>query len=136
MPWRAAVLIAMIVAAGEAAAAPSDPEALRLIQLCKAASGGDALDLPEAFRETGTLAQDNGPPTPYETFGDLHALRTASKHTADGRSLSGGFDGRVPWRIDPHGQLATASDPPTLRGERLGAWLTLSGYLYPERFAA
>jgi hypothetical protein len=138
MHRQAAIVIAFAAAGATAAAAavPSDPEALRLMQLCRVASGGNALDLPEAFRETGTIAQDNGPPGPYETFGDLHALRSASRRTVDGKVRSAGFDGSLPWYADGDGGTATATAPPILRGERLGTWLTLSGYLHPDRFPA
>jgi len=128
--------MALALIAGAAQAAPaSDPQALRLMQQCKAATGGSALDLPEAFRETGAI-DHGGRVDPYETFGDLHSLRYASQHSMDGKQLRAGFDGVTVWNVGLDGQVLIARDAPTLRGERLGTWMTLSGYLYPDRFPA
>ena len=130
------VLMMVAVAAAQIAAAPaSDPKALRIMAECKAATGGPALDRPEAFHETGTITRDGKIGT-YETFGDLGSLRSSSSQTFDGKTRRAGFDGRASWQVGPDGAVRVATDEPTLRSERLGTYLTLSGYLYPKRFPA
>lgn len=130
------VLMVVAVAASQIAAAPaSDPKALRIVAECKAAMGGPALDRPDAFRETGTMIRD-GKTGAYETFGDLRSLRSSSSQTFDGKTRRAGFDGQASWQVGPDGAVKDATDEPTLRGERLGTYLTLSGYLYPMRFPA
>ncbi len=134
-----AVLAAAICLTGGASAcaapAASDPVALKLIAACKAASGGAALDRPAAFHETGTILRDGHAGT-YEMYADLHALRTAGIHTLDGKVGGGGFDGRAAWHIGPDGKVAVSSDPGELADERMGAYITLGGYFYPDRFPA
>ena len=130
------VLMIVAVASAQIGAAPaSDPKALRIMAACKAATGGPALDRPDAFRETGTMIRDGKAGT-YETFGDLGSLRSSSAQTFDGKTRRAGFDGRASWQVGPDGVANVATDEPTLRGERLGTYLTLSGYLYPRRFPA
>lgn len=130
-----ALMIVAVAAAQIGAAPPSDPTALRIMAECKAATGGPALDRPEAFHETGTIIRDGKVGT-YETFGDLRSLRSSSSQTFDGKTRRAGFDGQVSWQVGPDGAAKVSTDDPTLRGERFGTYLTLSGYLYPKRFPA
>jgi hypothetical protein len=130
------VLMVVMIATTQIAAAPaSDPKALRILAECQAATGGPALDRPDAFRETGTMTRD-GKAGSYETFGDLRSLRSSSSQTFDGKTRRAGFDGQASWRVGADGAVNVAADDQTLRGERLGTYLTLSGYLYPKRFPA
>jgi hypothetical protein len=128
------VLLGMMAAAAVAAGG-SDPRALELMAQLKAATGGPALDRPQAFHERGVMTRDGHEGT-YETFGDLVGFRTSSANTFAGRVRRGGFDGRASWSVGPDGTVKVATDEPTLKGERLGTYLTLSGYLYPDRFPA
>lgn len=121
--------------AARSAPAASDPVALRLIAQCKAASGGAALDRPAAFHETGTIIRDGHAGT-YEMYADLHALRTAGIHTLDGAVAGGGFDGTAAWHIGPDGKVIVSHDPAELADERSGAYITIGGYFYPDRFPA
>jgi len=116
-----------------AQAAPSDPAALKLMAKCKAASGGTALDRPVAFHETGTIVRDGKSGT-YEMYADLHAIRTAGIHTIDGKIGGGGYDGTSAWHFGPDGKVVVITDPAQLAQEMTGAYFTIGGYFYPDRF--
>ncbi|HEX3916710.1 MAG TPA: hypothetical protein VHW60_05180 [Caulobacteraceae bacterium] len=122
-----------LAAALPAHAEASDAQALRLMHECKAATGGAALDQPEAFRETGTITQD-GQSSTYVTYVDLHALRSETERMVGSRPLRGGFDRTSSWRVSAAGQVQRQTGAAAVRGDLLGAWLTVSGYLYLERF--
>jgi hypothetical protein len=109
--------------------------ALKLMAECKAASGGAALDRPVAFHETGTIVRDGKAGT-YEMYADLHTLRTAGIHTLDGKVGGGGYDGTSTWNIGPDGKVIVSTDPTNLAEERSGAYITIGGYFYPDRFPA
>jgi hypothetical protein len=115
--------------------AASDPAALAVLAQAKTAAGGAALDQPRMFHERGTMVRD-GKTGAYETWGDLTILRSAGTQTFGGKVTHGGFDGEAAWRMGAHGKITRVTDPAVVRGERLGAWLTVSGYLYPDRFPA
>ena len=70
----------------------AEQEGARLMALMKVASGGAALDGPAGFHETGTALRD-GMPATYETWGDLRSLKSASKQSIGGMTMSSGFDG-------------------------------------------
>jgi hypothetical protein len=125
---------AIVMGAGPASAA-SDARALELIAAAKQATGGANLDRPQMFHERGVMTRD-GKQGAYETYGDLWTLRSHGTQTFDGKTSGGGFDGQVSWHSGPGGTVQTATDAPTLRGERLGTYLTLSGFFYPDRFPA
>jgi hypothetical protein len=109
---------------------------LRFMMLMKSASGGNALDGLSGFHETGTVSL-GGQTRTYETWGDFHALRTVSTTTrGDGISMTNGFDGTVAWLVDPDGGVHRDNRPETLAAARLGAYITVSGYFYPDRFPA
>lgn len=115
--------------------ASSDAKALALMAQYRGASGGAALDRHEAFHETGTIIRDGQAGT-YEMYGDLHALRTAGVHTLDGKFGGGGFDGESAWHIGPDGKVSTTTDPEAVREAKAGAYFTIGGYNWPERFPA
>lgn len=123
--------------AGQAVSAVNGAEAkaLELMAACKRATGGSALDKPDAFHEHGVMIRD-GQSGSYDTFGDMRSLRSAGSQTFSGKTRWGGFDGESSWHAGPDGKVAKSADPQVLKGERMGTYLTLSGYLYPERFAA
>ncbi len=130
-------LTLMVVGAAHAGdgGATSDAKALALMAQYRAASGGAALDRHEAFHETGTIIRDGEAGT-YEMYGDLHSLRTAGVHTLDGRFGGGGFDGERAWHIGPDGEVSTTTEPAAVREAKAGAYFTIGGYNWPERFPA
>lgn len=135
---RVGFVVALAAACGARAAevaAQSDAKALVLMAQYRAASGGAALDRYEAFHETGTIIRDGHAGT-YEMYGDLHALRNAGVHTLDGKFGGGGFDGERAWRIGPDGKVAITTDAEAVREARAGAYFTIGGYNWPERFPA
>ena len=133
---RHILALALLIALGAGpASAASDPMALDVIAAAKEATGGPALDKPQMFHERGVMTRDGKAGT-YETYGDLTTLRSRGTRSFDGQTVGGGFDGQVAWRLMPDGSVQTVTDAATLRGERLGTWLTVSGYLYPNRFPA
>jgi hypothetical protein len=134
-------LIAMGVAlalslmfAADGAHAGGDKAAWLMKQL-KAASGGAALDQPDGFHESGTLVRD-GKAGVYEYWGDLRSLRSAGTHTVAGATGMGGFDGKAAWSVDPSGKVFIDASPKAVRGARLGAYVSIGGYYYPDRFPA
>jgi hypothetical protein len=72
----------------------------------------------------------------YETFGDLMGMRSSSSQSFGPMTMRAGYDGHVAWKVGPDGTAQAASDEATLQGERLGTYMTVSGYLYPGRFPA
>lgn len=131
----AALITLACLASAQAAPDASDAAALKLMSQCKAASGGAALDRPAAFHETGTIVRDGQSGT-YEMYADLHALRTAGIHTIEGKIGGGGYDGTRAWQFGPDGKVVIITDPAQLAEERFGAYLTIGGWFYPDRFPA
>lgn len=131
----AALITVACLASAQAAPGASDSVALKLMAECKAATGGMALDRPAAFHETGTIVRDGKSGT-YEMYADLHALRTAGIHTIEGKIGGGGYDGTRAWHFGPDGKVVIITDPAQLAQEKFGAYLTIGGYFYPDRFAA
>jgi hypothetical protein len=130
------ILCAVLMAvASQAHAQASDPVALKLMSECKAASGGAALDAPVAFHETGTILRDGKAGT-YEMYADLHALRMAGIHTLDGKIGGGGYDGTSAWHVGPDGKVVVSTNPAELAEQKMGAYITVGGYFYPDRFPA
>ena len=128
------VLIMAASASGLAASSPAEDGA-RLMAQMKVAMGGPALDAPAGFHETGTGTRD-GAAMSYETWGDLKSLRSASTHSLGGHSMSGGFDGKVAWSTDPQGVTRIDNSADGLASARLGTYLTIGAYFYPDRFPA
>ena len=131
----AALVALACLANAQTAPEASDSVALKLMAECKTASGGAALDRPAAFHETGTIVRDGNSGT-YEMYADLHGLRTAGIHTIDGKIGGGGYDGTRAWHFGPDGKVVIVTDPAQLAQEKFGAYLTISGYFYPDRFPA
>lgn len=101
----------------------------------KAASGGAALDAPAGFHEAGTFVRDGVAGT-YEVWADLHALRSAAAHTIDQKTRKSGFDGQSAWSVGPDGAVQMDTSPPGLASARLGTYLTIFAFFYPDRFPA
>lgn len=129
-----AVAVALLTSC---ATAPLDPvrEGARLIGELRVASGGAAVDVPSGFHETGVVIE-NGQTSTYETWGDFHALRWAGTHTGGGVTRASGFDGHVAWTKGADGAVHTDTSPEGLAGARLGTYLTIAAYFYPDRFPA
>jgi hypothetical protein len=53
-----------------------------------------------------------------------------------GSTGAGGFDGRVAWSVGPDGAAHTDTTHEGLAAARLGTYLTIGGYFYPDRFPA
>ena len=131
-----ATLIVAVVSLSACATLPAaEQEGARLMALMKTASGGAALDTPAGFYEAGTALRD-GAPAAYETWGDLRTLKSASRQTFGGATLSSGFDGKTSWSIDPSGAVTVDASPEGVADARLGAYLTVGAYFYPDRFPA
>ena len=133
---RTGLLALALLTAGCTPQHDAEDAGLRFMMLMKKASGGPALDSPQAFYETGSVSLGDHTRL-YETWGDFHALRTVSIMTrADGVSMTNGFDGEMAWQIGPDGTVITDDSPAAVAGARLGAYLTVGGYFYPDRFPA
>ena len=124
------------VAAAACAITPTaEQEGARLMAEMKVASGGAALDVPLGFHETGTAMRD-GMPATYETWGDLRSLKSASRQSVGGMTMSSGFDGQTSWSVGPDGKLQTDNSETGVSEARLGTYLTIAAYFYPDRFPA
>jgi hypothetical protein len=110
-------------------------EGARLMAQLKAASGGAALDAPAGFHETGTFVRD-GVSGKYETWGDLRALRSTAVHTIDKSTFTSGFDGQRAWSVGPDGVVRMDTSPEGVAGARLGTYITIFAFFYPDRFPA
>lgn len=132
----AGAMILVLVLGGSAYAAQTNTEkAAELMRELKAASGGAALDRPDGFHETQTVVRD-GKTGVGEVWGDLRTLRSSGRHTLAGSTGSGGFDGETAWSIDPTGKVHLDTTPAGLKAARMGTYVTLGGYFYPDRFPA
>lgn len=130
------VAVLTIAVAGAATGAQnSSDKAANLVRELKEASGGAALDRPDGFHETGTLVRD-GRAGVYEYWGDLRTLRSLGSHTIAGQTSIGGFDGQQAWSVDPNGKVLIDASPKGLRAARLGTYVSIGGYFYPDRFPA
>ena len=110
-------------------------EGTRLIAQLKAASGGAALDAPAGFHEVGTVTRDGVSGT-YEVWADLHTLRSTAAHTFGKNTSTSGFDGEKAWSVGPDGRVQEVTSPEGLASARLGTYLTVFGFFYPDRFPA
>lgn len=116
------------VPAGAQAPAP-DPHAI--LAAAKEASGGRAWDSLPGSREVGSRGA-----TRYETWLDFRRLGMKLESSLEGVVTAQGFNGDVQWRRGPDGKVATSRDPAELREAVLTAYVSTSGYYFPDRFAA
>jgi hypothetical protein len=130
-------MVAAALLSASCATTLPDPvfEGARLMGELRAASGGAAVDAPKGFHETGVVVE-NGQTSTYETWGDFHELRWSGAHTSGGATRATGFDGHVAWTRGADGVVRTDTSPAGLAGARLGAYLTIAAYFYPDRFPA
>lgn len=128
-------MAAVLIAFGCTKAPTPAEQGAKLMAQSKAASGGVALDAPAGFHETGTFVRDGVAGT-YETWADLHALRSTSANTVGTKTFTGGFDGVKAWSVGPDASVRTDSSPEGLAAARLGTYLTVFGFFYPDRFPA
>ena len=50
--------------------------------------------------------------------------------------MASGFDGRTSWSAGPDGTVETDTSEKSVRDTRLGTYLTIAAYFYPDRFPA
>lgn len=135
-PIAASVAVVAIAVATAASGAQSRPDkAVSLVRELKEASGGAALDRPDGFHESGTVTRD-GRAGVYEYWGDLRSLRSLGSHTIAGQTSVGGFDGKQAWSVDPNGKVLIDASPKGVSAARLGTYVSIGGYFYPDRFPA
>jgi hypothetical protein len=131
----AAIAVAALQTDTAGSSGSSASKGLSLMAESKDAIGGANLDRCRMFHETGSFVRD-GKTVEYETFGDLNALRTAGMQTVNGKTSRAGFDDRESWRVSVDGRVTVVSSAQALKGARLGAYLTVGAFLYPDRFPA
>jgi hypothetical protein len=103
----------------------------------KAACGGDAWDRVQGWHETGVVDLPGRPGVPYEIWHDMRTLKTAMLNRVNGKVMRhAGFDGSTYWQVGPDGRAEVGRDPATLRRHRRDAYLSSSGWYFPERFPA
>jgi hypothetical protein len=136
MKKQIAVVIALALAASCASAPPTpDAQGRRLVDQMKAAMGGSAWDKPSTFHKSGA-AERGGQHVTYEVWGDMRGLKTVSFQTVGGRTFGGGFDGVVSWGKGPDGQVRTNTSPEAIADARFGAYASVGGWFFPDRFPA
>jgi hypothetical protein len=133
--WSFAVLI-LILTAGCATAPKPERQGVHLMAQMKAASGGARLDAVTTFHENGTRVRDGSVNGTYEAWGDFTKMRFTNVETFAGVTSTGGFDGQANWSLGPDGKARIDTRPERLPGARLGAYLTIQGYFWPDRFPA
>ena len=130
------LLVASFILAGCTPAQEKEYTGRHLVELMKAAHGGDELDSHSGYHQTGTITID-GTIAYYEDWGDFHSLRWASiVRRSDGMEMVTGFDGSKKWKVGPDGTLFTDESPEVIRSARLSTYLSVQGYFHPDRFPA
>jgi hypothetical protein len=133
--WLAAAIASVMLHPGAVTGEPVDQQAGKLMAECKTASGGAALDRPQAFHEHGTFVRD-GIGGIYDEYGDLRGLRTVGVHIFTDHTDRGCFDGKSAWHQGPDGVVHRTADPAMNRDARTDAYITIGGYFSPDRFPA
>jgi hypothetical protein len=131
------MMAAFALAACACTSAPPTPEAQgrKLIDQMKAAMGGKAWDSKSTFHKSGT-AERGGQHVTYEAWGDMRNLKSASLQSVGGPSFGGGYDGVVSWGMGPDGKVRSSSSPEAIANGRFGAYMSVSGWFFPDRFPA
>ncbi|HTK34952.1 MAG TPA: hypothetical protein VL358_06640 [Caulobacteraceae bacterium] len=134
--WLCAV-VALVTMAGCATAEP-DPatHAAKLMAQAKAAAGGAQLDRAATFHSSGTRVRDGKVNGVYEEWGDYRTMAFTNVETFASVTTSGGFDGKVGWRLGPDGKAQIITNPQQLVGTKLSGYLDVQGYFFPDRFPA
>jgi len=130
------VLVATMICA--CATAPPDPMAqgARLMAQFREASGGARLDALTTYHSSGKRVRDGRINGTFDAWGDFRTMANTTVETFDGVTATGGYDGKVAWGLGPDGKARINSNPQSLPGARLGAYLNTLGYLFPDRFPA
>jgi hypothetical protein len=118
-------------------APPATPEAQgrKLADQMKAAMGGKAWDRQSTFHKSGT-AERGGQHVAWEAWGDMRNLKTASLQSVGGPRFGGGYDGVVSWGMGPDGKVRSSSSPEAVANGKFGAYMSVSGWFFPDRFPA
>lgn len=134
---RGTLIALVVVGAGACASTPPTPEVQgrMLVAQMKAAMGGAAWDGKGTFHKSGT-AERGGQHVTYEAWGDMRNLKMLSLQSVGGPSFGGGYDGVVSWGVGPDGKVRSSSSPEAVANGRFGAYLSVSGWFFPDRFPA
>jgi len=60
----------------------------------------------------------------------------AGIHTLDGKIGGGGYNGTSGWHVGPDGKVVVSTNPAELAEQKMGDYITVGGYFYPDRFPA
>ena len=132
----AAVLLALGCAAQSVGDTPPRDAAAILAEM-KAACGGEAWDRVQGWHETGVVDLPGRPGMAHEIWHDMRTLKTAMINRVDGRVVRHhGFNGSAYWKVGSDGRVEIGRDPAILRRHRRDAYLSSSGWYFPERFPA
>lgn len=129
-------LISVLISA--CATTPPDPlkKGARLMAQFRAASGGARLDRLSTYHSSGKRVRDGRINGVFDAWGDFRSMANTTVETFEGVTATGGYDGKVAWGLGPDGKARINSNPQSLPGARLGAYLNTWGYLFPDRFPA
>lgn len=127
--------LALALCACASTAPPAETQGRKLVDQMKAAMGGAAWNNKSTFHKSGT-AERGGQHVTYDAWGDMQTLKAVSLQSVGGPSFGGGFDGTVAWGMGPDGKVRSNSSPEAVANARFGAYLSVSGWFFPERFPA
>lgn len=133
-PLLASFVLSLAACASAPNAQQSEAKGRELLAQMKAAMGGAALDVPAGFHETGVSMRDDGLKMTYETWGDMHSMRSASIQTVDGRQTRVGYDGDAGWHMLPNENAQKDTDAHTIYVVTMASYIAVGGYFYPDRF--
>jgi hypothetical protein len=126
------VLLAAALLTSVASAKPAathDPAAI--LRVAKAAAGGAALD-----KLTGSYEQGEHGGNRYTTWLNFQRYGMRNENTRNGVTRTTGFNGKVFWQVGPDGAVTIKDDPASLREAITTAYVSNTGYFYPDRFPA
>jgi hypothetical protein len=102
----------------------------------KGAAGGARLDRVTTYYSSGTRVRDGKINGVYQEWGDYRTMAFTNVETFAGVTSTGGFDGKVGWRLGPDGKPTILANPQQLAGTKLDGYLDVQGYFFPDRFPA
>ena len=115
----------------------SSPTPARILAAMKSACGGNAWDGVKGWHETGIVKLPGRPDMPHEIWHDMRTLKTAMINRNEGRVMRhAGYNGSAYWHVKPDGSVDIGHEPAKLRKHRRDAYLSSSGWFFPQRFPA
>lgn len=110
-------------------------EIAALLARAKSATGGARWDSVRSVHATGVRSGE-GLSGDWRSIEDLPTGRHRIAYRAGSFEHAAGYDGKVPWRFDPGGEVAFNDAAESMRRARTQAWIAARAWWFPERGAA